>query len=226
MLYTIYNGELITFFLQASYDIYLIAGLTTFLFGYFIKRIIWKGKYLKIIIISIMGMFLPNLPLCVTSKYINWCNEKTFGYLTSFYSWFFMVLAGVLCAVWICSLFHYKRTIRMFLCSCVFAISLATGAFNSGIGNMLKVQTERYIAFNNLMSSGAIQNFDDGTNIYMPEYHCINNSEEYMQYYAKLYTDKDLFFTNDYEQLDFGHPVVEFRYNPGEGCVEYNYLTR
>ena len=53
----------------------------------------------------------------------------------------------------------------MFLCSCVFAISLATGAFNSGIGNMLKVQTERYIAFNNLMSSGAIQNFDDGTNI-------------------------------------------------------------
>ena len=43
---------------------------------------------------------------------------------------------------------------------------------------------------------------------------------------TKLYTDKDLFFTNDYEQLDFGHPVVEFRYNPGEGCVEYNYLTR
>lgn len=42
MLYTIYNGELITFFLQASYDIYLIAGLTTFLLGILSKELFGK----------------------------------------------------------------------------------------------------------------------------------------------------------------------------------------
>ena len=88
-----------------------------------------------------MGMFLPNLPLCVTSKYINWCNEKTFGYLTSFYSWFFMVLAGVLCAVGYVLFFIIKEQSE-----CSYAVAychfVGTGAFNSGIGNMLKVQTE------------------------------------------------------------------------------------
>lgn len=225
MLYSIYSGQLFTFFMQSSLEVYIVACITSLLFGYFISKITWKRNYSKVLFISILGMFLPNIPLCITSKYISWCYDYTFGYLTSYYSWFFMLLAGILCSVWLCSKFQYRRNIRIFLCSCICAISLAAGFFNSGTADILKTQTEKYKAFNDIMNSDVIHNFDNGTNIYMPQYRWINNSEQIMIYYAELYTDKDLYFTNNYDDLDFKYPVIEFRYNQDKKCVEYNHLN-
>ena len=198
--------------------------VTATMWYWILPKIHWeKGKRYSLAIIGIC-IFLPNLILGFTPKYMEWNRRMVYTYLTTFYSYFFLLLFLVVASGAIYQKCRKKKLFLGITTAIIFLLSL-TSAINNRLWKMeFDFLEDKYKAFDQALQSPLLLQYETGTYVYIPDYIGINGSMEYTQYYSKLYTDNTYEFRKDPNSLDFNHPVVEFRYIPDEKRIEIREL--
>lgn len=204
----------------------MTAGLTSAIWYRILPQIRWDKNRRWPLVITGVSVFLPNLILGFTPKYLEWSQKMVFTYLTTFYSYFFLVVFG---AVGSAALYQVCRRKREFLVVTTVAIFLTS--LTAGFNNRLWKEEFHYLdeknrAFDEAVSSAGFLQYESGTNVYIPDYIGINGNMEYTQYYSRLYTEKTYEFRNKKEELDFNQTVIQFCYIPEEKRIEIVELNK
>lgn len=149
-----------------------------------------------------------------------------FTYLTTFYSYFFLIAFGVIGSAALYQVCRRKREFLVMTTVAVFLTSLTAGVNNGLWKEEFHYLDDKNKAFDEAVSSAEFLQYESGTNVYIPDYIGIIGNMEYTQYYSQLYTDKTYEFRNKKEDLDFNQTVIEFRYIPEEKRIEIIELNK
>lgn len=202
------------------------AGLTSVMWYRILPQIQWDKSKRWPLVITGVSIFLPNLILGFTPKYLEWSQRMIFTYLTTFYSYFFLIAFGVIGSAAFYRVCRRKREFLIVTTAVVFLTSLVAGFNNSFWKEEFRYIDDKNKAFDEAVSSAEFLQYESGTNVYIPDYIGIIGNMEYTQYYSQLYTDKTYEFRNKKEDLDFNQTVIEFRYIPEEKRIEIIELNK
>lgn len=168
-------------------------------------------------ICCLAGILIPNIIISFTPKYTEWAAGNSYSYVTSFYSYFFLILLFILILK---TLFRKKSRITLLaLSGFVFVISIAAVINNTAWNCYFRGQLRRYEAFETAVSSDYFDGLEDGTVVYIPDYSGIHNDMSITESFVSIYTDTELSFTNNADALDFGKNVIMMKYDPDTGTV-------
>lgn len=203
-----------------SYEWFIIPLVSTVTFYIMFPKIKPPKRRGLLIFICISCIILPNIPLGLTSKYISWIHEKSYSYVTSFYSYFFLILLFVLILNEIYSKKKKKKKILLGLFTAlVFVISLACSINNSIWNSIFSDQLRSYEAFDASVSDKYFETVESDAVIYIPDYKGIHNSMEITGEYAHIYLNPGITFENNRDSLDFSRPVICMRYDKKTGAM-------
>ncbi len=176
-----------------------------------------KSKIL--IILCISGILIPNIIVGFTSKYVSWSQQKSYAYVTSFYSYFFIISLAVIIMHLIYRNNKIQKPALVVMSILVFIISLLCCINNKSWNSIFEKQLKRYEAFYHAVSDDYFDNIEDGTIIYIPDYTGIHNDMNITKTYASIYTSRDITFKNDKSAIDFSKPVICMRYDEVSGAM-------
>lgn len=211
-------------FMSAANILIIIIPLITAVTFYFvfpkIKDCKNKGA---LAMLCIAGMLTPNLIICFTSKYAEWTQHNSYSYVTSFYSYFFMI---PLFLIILKTVFKSdKKLALIFMSLIVFICSAASAVGNTAWNVYFAKNLERYKAFYAAVSDDYFDDIEDGTVVFIPDYQGIHNDMNITKSYASIYTSADITFENDPDRLDFSYPVLCMRYDPSEHTMIIGDIT-
>lgn len=172
-----------------------------------------KKKAIVGIVLAIVGIFLPAVPHSITPKYVEWVKNGTYGYLPSFYGYFFII---ILCCLLVNIIYQHTKLKRVFMLVIsigVFCVSILTDINNEYYAEKFKEQTYKYITFDSAVSSEYFLNREENASVFIPDYMGIHHSMEYMSLYASIYSSKVTEFKNTKEELDFNKTVYMMKYD-------------
>ncbi|MDO5559554.1 MAG: hypothetical protein Q4F95_08130 [Oscillospiraceae bacterium] len=203
-----------------SYEWFIIPVLCTITFYIVLPKMKPVKNRPLMYLMCIAGIILPNIPVGLTSKYISWVRQKSYSYVTSFYSYFFVILLFVL---FINGLYHKQKKKKKFvhgvLTAVVFIVSLACSINNSIFNAKFKEQLAGYTAFENAVSDKYFDNVSENAVVYIPDYSGIHNSMETTADFAHIYLNDGITFENDKDKLDFSRPVICMRFDEKTGAM-------
>lgn len=168
-----------------------------------------------LLLFSLAGMFLPNCIVGFTQKYVDWEKRGAYGYLTSFYSYFFLIVFVVTAIYMIYTRIKNIKGKEVFMCFMTGAVFLSCicADVNTDIwGGHYRQQYLKCRSFDKAVSSEFITNLEDDTDIYIPDNMGINTRMDYTEDYASIYSDNDIHFYNDITEIDFKETTVCMRY--------------
>lgn len=168
------------------------------------------------------GIFIPNIIICFTPKYTEWAAGNSYSYVTSFYSYFFIVLLFTAFAKLIMK--NDSKAVRTGLSVLVFCISLLCTVNNSAWNCYFGKNLDRYSAFMNAVSDDYFDSLEDGTFVYIPDYTGIHNDMSITEDFVSVYTDTELHFTNNADEIDFSFPAVIIKYDAESKTAELGRL--
>ncbi len=180
-----------------------------------------------LLIFSGAGIFIPNLITGFTKKYAKWDTDGHNGYISSFYSYFFLVIFMLTAVHMIYSLIKSKK------CKSVFLYTIFAGVFFCCItadittdvwGEHYRTLYLKYRSFDEAVSGDFITGLDDGTDIYIPDNVGIHANMDYTQDYVSIYTDKKLYFHTDISELDFSRKTVCMRCKSEYNAMVMGYI--
>jgi|GEM_PF-1145937 len=177
------------------------------------KRTIYIG------VLSFLGMLLPATLHSITPKYIMWVKAGSYGYIPSFYSYFFIIILLSVIAIYLYHKIKYKNVLLFLLFVFIFSGSLLTDLNNKYYANGFEEQFVRYKTFDKAVSSSYFANIENGADIYIPDYYGIHHHMPFMNDYARIYTDKNFTFTNKMEELKFDKPTYSLKYDSSSASM-------
>lgn len=175
--------------------------------------------------VTAMGIFLPNILIGFTPKYMEWNSYGCFTYLTTFYSYFFLLTFAVMSFSAIYQKILHKKSFLVITAAAVFLLSSAAVLNNRLWKEEFAHDIIKYKAFDQMISSSQFLSYDSGTNVYIPDFMGINQSMEQTQNYSKIYTNKDFIFTNRAEELDFTRKIIILEYDAEDGKIQLKELN-
>lgn len=189
----------------------------------FQKMTVKIPEYL-ILLFSGAGIFLPNLITGFTEKYAKWGKN---GYLSSFYSYFFMIVFAVTALHMIYKPIKTRTGKRMFLYSLfviTFFCSITSDITTDVWGDYYRTLYVKYQNFDAAVSDEFITGLSNDTDVYIPDNTGINGSMKYTEDYVSIYTDRNLKFHTDASELDFSHKTVCMRYKAEYSVIVMGYI--
>lgn len=198
------------------------AMLVSFVFFSLMPRISFRNYGSLILLFSAPAIFMPNIITGFTEKYVNWKRRGDSGYLSSFYSYFFLIifLLAVVCMIYM----HIKdhKGQKIFLCfitAAVFILCIFSDVTTDVWKNHYTTQFLKYRCFDAAVSSEFVTGLDSGTEIYIPDNTGIHSDMKLTEEYAGIYTNKQHSFHTNINELDFAEKTVCMRYKS-----EYNIM--
>lgn len=176
-----------------------------------------KNNRAKYILYCISGILIPNIIICFTPKYTEWASGTSYSYVTSFYSYFFLVPLFILISGLIPK--NNSKPVRIILSSAVFAVSLVCTVNNTAWNCYFEKNLCRYRAFSESVADDFFDGLEDGTTVFIPDYSGIHNDMSITRSFSQIYTDSDISFTNEIDSIDFSGPVVFLKYHHDENCM-------
>lgn len=161
-------------------------------FALLVRKISQKLDFKGNLFIAFLGIFVPNIVISVSKQYLDWSIKGTKSYLSSFYSYLFLIifLCGISCAAY--RLFKGRNVRITFLAvmsAAVFFVCLSADALT----NIWRVHYDRlsirYRNFDEAVSSDEIVSCDGGWQIYAPDNQGIHLLETYTLDYIRIYDD-------------------------------------
>lgn len=203
----------------------IVALLTAAAFFFVFPKIDLHKKSKILIIICGAGILIPNIMVGFTSKYVSWSQQKSYAYVTSFYSYFFIISLAVIIMHLIYRNNKIQKPVLVVMSILVFIISLLCCVNNKAWNNTFEKQLKRYEAFYNAVSDDYFDNIEDGTVIYIPDYTGIHHDMNITKTYASIYTSRDITFQNDTSKIDFSKPVICMRYDEVSGAMFIGHIS-
>ena len=176
-----------------------------------------KQKKSTLILYCLAGIVIPNLIISFTPKYTEWTESGSYSYVTSFYSYFFLIMLFVL--VLKCIIKKNNRIATVILSVLVFSVSLVSTVNNAAWNCYFRGEFARYKAFSDAVSSDYFDTLENGTTVYIPDYTGIHHDMSVTESFVSIYTNAGLTFTNDPESIDFGRPVIMMKYDPEKQII-------
>ncbi len=183
-----------------------------------------KQKKGTLILYCLAGIVIPNLIISFTPKYAEWTKTGSYSYVTSFYSYFFLIPLFIL--VLKCIVKNENRVSVTVLSVLVFAVSLVSSVNNAAWNRYFRTDLERYKAFSDAVSSDYFDALEDGTTVYIPDYAGIHHDMSITESFVSIYTDADLTFTNEPENIDFARHVIMLKYDPEQKTVSCGKMSQ
>lgn len=175
-------------------------------------------KKLPIILFCTAGIILPNSIMSFTEKYTSWAKTNSYSYVTSFYSYFFLI---PLILFFLKILFKnpVKKPVLIFLTSVFFLASLAVEVSNTAWNKYFEKKLVKYEAFSSFVKDDYFDRIPDGSVIFIPDYYGIHGDMETTAAFAHVYSSGSFSFENEASKLDFSEPVYCMRYDPETNSV-------
>lgn len=205
----------------------LKAMLVSFLIYKCFQKISVEIPEYLLLIFSGVGIFIPNLITGFTEKYARWDTNGHNGYISSFYSYFFLIIFVVTAFHMIYSLIKNKKGERIFLYTIfagVFFCCITADITTDVWGDHYRTQYLKYRSFDKAVSGDFITGLDDGTDVYIPDNVGIHASMRYTEDYVSIYTDKELYFHTDIKELDFSRKTVCMRCKSEYNAMVMGYI--
>lgn len=176
-----------------------------------------------LLVFCISGIIIPNIIISFTPKYTEWAAGSSYSYVTSFYSYFFLIPLALIILKMI---FRKNGTAgKIFLGCAVFAVSLVCTVNNAAWNCYFEKNLARYEVFSQAVSSDYFDRLEDGTTVYIPDYTGIHNDMSITKTFASLYTGSDIEFTNSESEIDFSGPVIILKYDYENRSLECGSLN-
>ena len=151
-----------------------------------------KVKCRAVLPIAAAGIFVPNILIGLSEKYVESSKHGVTSYITSFYSYVFLVifLLGVCCVLY-SSLKSDNLRILYLICTgfMVFGLSIAADLNIDYWKGHYTALDRRYRNFDRAVSSDTVTDCDSNWEIYAPDNMGIHAKEEYNLGYLKIYDD-------------------------------------
>lgn len=166
----------------------LVTGCVVLLLVTAAPRIRFRG----VLAISCFGMFVPNILMGFSQKYVTSAKNGNTAYIPSFYSYFFLVvlLCGFLC-LWYRN--AKPRNLRMLSLLCmgafVFSMSLLADYNVDYWKAHYAALDRRYYNFDRCLSTSLVTDCDAAWMIYAPDNPGIHAKEAYNLDYLRIYDD-------------------------------------
>jgi len=183
-------------------------------------KIISFKNFRLICIISVIGMILPNILLAITPKYNNWVNNSTYSYVSSFYSYFAIIVFLSIVSVFIYQKIDFKKTILGILSIVIFLVSVCTDINNKINAVGFSMELNKYKNFDKAVSSEYFKNIENGSVIFVPEFTGIHNVINSLNDVTFIYSpDKTFKFTNEINDLKYNRPTYLLKYSNSSNTI-------
>ena len=176
-----------------------------------------KNK-LKTVSFCFLGIVLPNTIISFTEKYALWAKTGSYSYVTSFYSYFFLIplLFFILKMVFKKPL---KKPVLIFFSVLVFFVSLTTEISNTAWNSIFEKKLLKYEAFENAVENDYFDSLPDDAVVFIPDYYGIHGNMDTTETFAHIFSSSKFDLENDASLLDFSRPVFCLRYDPKTSAV-------
>lgn len=150
----------------------------------------------------LLAIVLPSIPLALTSKYVSWVKDKTYGYVVSYFSYFFIIVLITLCLIFIYQVTIKIKWFKILIFIALFIASVCTDVNNEFWAKVSQSDMDRRVAFNKTISSTDFQDIPDGSVVYIPDYIGINTSMKLTGEYVKMISGKNVKMVNKKEAIE------------------------
>ncbi len=195
-----------------------------------VKKISWK-RLLTVSGLCVIGMIIPNILLSLTLRRVEWVlNSGTTEYVTSFYSYFFLIIILTALFLFLYSNCKFKKIILCIFAALIFAGSILTDASNIYNADIQEAQLHKMEGFSTAVQTDYFASIEENAVIYMPDYSGIHLNMENMNWFTAIYSDKHYVFTNNKSDLKFDVPTYMMRYDADTrtfwmGQIDANFCT-
>lgn len=170
----------------------------------------------------LLATLLPSIPLALTSKYVSWVKGETYGYVVSYFSYFFIVVLITLCLIFIYQATIKIKIFKILLFGALFIASVCTDVNNAYWAKASQSDMDRRVAFDKVISSPSYQNVPDGSVIYIPDYIGINTSMNLTAEYVKMVSGKTVKMENKKESVEWLEELYAISYDqPSKSAILY-----
>lgn len=195
---------------------------------YIVPKIKYSKQSLKILLISLICIFIPNVIIAFTPRYINLEKRGFHGYIVSFYSYFFLIIVFITVIYMIYNLIKNENGKNIFLVCSSFSVLIlclmadVTSDFwhDKYSKDFLKCKT-----FDSAVSSDFITQLPENTDVYIPDNIGIHGLMSYTNNYSLIYRDTPVSFHNKYEELNFQNDTAIMRYKCDFHAMIVGYVT-
>ncbi len=175
------------------------------------------------LLFCLCGILVPNIIISFTPKYTEWTAGNSYSYVTSFYSYFFIIPAAVIILKFI---IRKNSKTALVAASClVFTVSLVCTLGNAAWNCFFSSNLQRYRAFENAVSSDYFESLEDGTTVYIPDYQGIHGNMDTTKDFASVFSSSDIYFCTSESEIDFSRPAVILKYDNVSGTVTFGTLS-
>lgn len=159
----------------------------------------------------ILAIMLPSIPLALTSKYIEWVKEGTYGYVVSYFSYFFIIILMALLLIYVYQL--GIKGMKFFLFCAFFIAAVCTDVNNVHWADVSQSDMDKRVMFNNVVSSSEFGEIPDESIIYIPDYIGMGASMDRTEQYVKMVSGKDIKMVNNEEEASLADDLYEIKYD-------------
>jgi len=137
-----------------------------------------------VFLLSVLLIFFPHFPLALTTKYTFYASVGMIGYITTWFSFFGVVLLVTFVFSFLINLFdryiYVKQAIALILVFGIFIISVLTDYSNNAVEKDIRSANLRFHAVDELVKSDAFLSIPEGSNffakdLYNNPYHSAHN---------------------------------------------------
>lgn len=206
---------------------YFIAFINTILSYYLINKFTDNLKlYISLFIVSLIFIFLPNLPLSLTLKYQGWVQNGDINYIYTFYSYLSIILIFISTFGIISSILKnkYQKMIFSLIASLfIFTLSIFNGYGNQQIYKMQMLSHNKWIEVDKFLNTSYFKKIPDNSIIIAPSlinnYSIVSSNKLYWKKYIKYKSGKNIILIKDLVkdisiiQKNKNKPIYYLRFN-------------
>ncbi len=196
----------------------IIPLLSAAAFYYLFPKTETPPKKFITIFFCVSGIILPNTVISFTEKYASWAKTGSYSYVTSFYSYFFLIPILFILLKMIFSK-PLNKPMLVLLSSFVFIISLTAEISNTAWNRIFEKKLLKYEAFELAVKNDYFDDIPDNAIVYIPDFYGIHGDMDTTETFAHIFSSSEFDFENDVSQLDFSRPVFCMRYDPDTSSV-------
>ncbi len=131
-------------------------------------------RFIQLEIFCILSALTTNVLIAVAGIFQYRVTNRIYtqGFSTSFHAYFFLIMALLILAVFVYSKINnsWRWVMNVFASILMFYVIICTSLYNYNYANAAHPDYERRLAFIEFVHSGIIDNIEDDTIIYMPDY--------------------------------------------------------
>ena len=137
-----------------------------------------------VILLSALLIFMPHVPLALTSKYTFYASVGMIGYITTWYSFFGVVLLVTFLFAFLIHLFdrfaYLKKAVALILVFFIFICSVLTDYSNNAVEKDIRAANLRFHAVDEMVRSEPFRSIPEGSyifarDLYKNPFHMANN---------------------------------------------------